>query len=312
MSKLKITIGIVVKNKAATIQETIRSVLFQNFPREKMEIIVVDGLSKDQTVEIIRRNVSNSDIRTEILSDNGKGLGLARQMVVDRARGEYIAWVDGDIVLPKNYLRNMVEFLDRHPRVGAVQGNKWNYTGKSIVAKLEIMSNLHYVFERERNMLATRGAVYRVQAIRDAGGFDINIKGAAEDIDLSVRMRKKEWLLYLIDGEWFHIARETWKDLWDQFWWYGYGMHFASHKHRELVVLWQWFPLISLASGFMRSLLVYKITHKKIAFLLPFHFFYRSLAWCLGYVKSNIDGYGHDQNTQKHRSAEQLGMTSYE
>jgi succinoglycan biosynthesis protein ExoA len=299
MNELKITVGIAVKNNATTIQDAIRSVLSQNFPHEKMEIIVVDGMSTDATVEIIRKNVSKSDIHTDIFSDNGKGLGLARQMIVDKARGEYIMWVDGDIVIPKDYLSNMVEFLDRNPQVGAVQGNRWTYTGESIVAILEIMSNLHYVFERERNRLATRGAVYRVRAIREAGGFDKNIKGAAEDIDLSVRMHQKGWLLFMHEGEWTHIARETWKELWDEFWWYGYGMHFIGHKHRGLVVLWQWFPLASLVSGYMRSLMVYKITGRKIAFLLPLHFFYRGLAWWLGYIKSNIDGYGHRRPVSK-------------
>jgi len=41
--------------------------------------------------------------------------------MVDNASGEYIEWVDSDVVLPKNYLRKQVEFMDRNPGVGAAR-----------------------------------------------------------------------------------------------------------------------------------------------------------------------------------------------
>jgi glycosyltransferase involved in cell wall biosynthesis len=64
--KIKVTVGMAVKNNESTIQKTIRSVLNQDFPHELMEIIVVDGNSRDQTLKIIRSNVAKSDIRTKI------------------------------------------------------------------------------------------------------------------------------------------------------------------------------------------------------------------------------------------------------
>lgn len=291
--KLEVTVGLCVKNNEKTIHQAIKSILDQDFPHKLMEIIVVDGESKDKTLEIIKNCISNSNIPTRIYSDEGSGLGLARQIVVENAEGEYIAWIDGDIVIPKSYIKTQVDFLVRCPKAGAVQGNRWNYKGKSMVATLEIMSNLHYILENQRNKLATRGAVYRVKAVKDVGGFDKSIRGAGEDIDLSVRMRRRGWLLYMNEGEWTHIARENWKGLFDQYKWYGYGLHFIGHKHKGLVVLWQWLPLVSLLGGYRRSLLVYKITRKKISFLLPLLFLYRGLAWLSGYLKSHRDGYGH-------------------
>jgi GT2 family glycosyltransferase len=162
------------------------------------------------------------------------------------------------------------------------------------------MSNLHYALKRQRDTLATRAALYRLKAIRDAGGFDKNIKGAGEDVDLSIRMHKRGWLLLMNNGEWVHIGRGgTWKGLWDQFWWYGYGMHLVSHKHEGSILLWQWTPPASLVAGLRRSIGTYKMTGKTTSFLLPLYFMFKNLAWILGYAKSNLDDYGHGTMTRQ-------------
>ena len=50
--KPKVTVGMCVKNCAATIKEAIESVLNQDFPHELMELIIVDGNSEDETLSI--------------------------------------------------------------------------------------------------------------------------------------------------------------------------------------------------------------------------------------------------------------------
>lgn len=82
-----------------------------------------------------------------------------RQIVVDRTEGQYIAWIDGDIVIRKGYLATQVGFLDKNSRAGGVQGNRLDYKGKSFVGNLEIIS-MNNVSTGDRKFLATRGAVY--------------------------------------------------------------------------------------------------------------------------------------------------------
>jgi len=288
----KVTVGLCVKNNERTIGEAVKSILDQDFPHELMEIVAVDGMSTDTTLSIVNSCTAKSDVQTRVFSDLGGGLGIARQIVVDRAEGQYIAWIDGDIVIPKGYLATQVGFLDKNPRAGAVQGNRLDYKGKSFVGNLEIIS-MNNVSTGERKFLATRGAVYRVKAIKEVGGLDKNIKGAAEDIDLSFRMWRRNWRLCINEGIWSHVPRESWKGLWDEYWWYGYGSHFVGHKHKGLITLWQWVPPVSFASGLRGSVFVYKLTCKKLVFLLPLNYLYKNSAWLLGHVKSHLDGYGH-------------------
>jgi len=100
-----VTIGLCAKNAEATIAESIDSILKQDFPHRCMEIVVVDGLSKDRTLSIVKEMLKKTDIGFSIHSDNGKGLGAARNIVCRNAGGKYILWVDSDIILPEEHVR---------------------------------------------------------------------------------------------------------------------------------------------------------------------------------------------------------------
>lgn len=298
--KQKITIGMCVKECEETIREAIGSVVNQDYPHEVMEIIFVDGDSQDNTLATVNSEISQMNIDVKIFSDRGKGLGVARQIVVDNACGEYILWVDGDIILEKNYLRKQVEFMDNNPKIGAAQG-QWEISKtRTLAAALDNLSSfisfIIYDLKSKKsslNSLGSVGGIYRVEAIRDVGGYDTRIKGAAEDWDLTSRMRKAGWLLSINQAKLYHIYKETWIGLWRKYSWWGYGDHYLTHKHKGLVIVWQKVPIITFATGLIRSLEIYKKTNQKKAFLLPFHNYFRSIAWCSGFIKSHINAYGH-------------------
>jgi glycosyltransferase involved in cell wall biosynthesis len=292
--KIQATVGLCVKNSEETIEETVKSIVCQDFPHEKMEIIVVDGRSEDKTLPIVQSIIHTSDIQIKIYSDQGKGLGPARQIVVDNASGIYIIWIDGDVVLPKNYVSKQVKFMDGNPSVGAAQG-KWGISQtKSFVAILENLSELEHKHEyRNLNAIGTIRGIYRVKAIKQAGGFDKCIKGASEDLDLSHRIWKNGWLLAKSQVPLYHSFREGWGDLWREYSWWGYGDHYISHKHSNLVIKWQMLPIVRAVGGLLHAFTAYKLSHHKISFVLPVHNFFKASAWWFGFLKSGADGYGH-------------------
>jgi len=311
--KVKVTVGMCVKNCEATVQEAIDSVVNQDYPHELMEIIVVYGNSKDKTVFIMIDSISKTNIQTKTYHDKGKGLGVARQMVVNNALGEYIVWVDGDIILPKNYLQKQVEFMDQNPQVGVAQGKWGTSKGRTIVAVLENMSVLDYEFKDAKTSpksLGCVGGIYRVRALRQVGGFDGRIKGAAEDRDVTARIRAAGWLLsFNKNVELYHKNRETWRGLWGQYFWWGYGEHYISHIHK-LTSYYVWphclykIPPVAFMAGLRRSIRAYKASHQKISFLLPFHNFLKMIAWCFGFVKSHKEGYGHEHRAKSSNRSE--------
>lgn len=77
---------------------SIKNQTYTNF-----EVILVHDRSKDKSLEIAKRYVE-SDARFKIIEGNSKGIASARQIGLDNATGKYIAWVDSDDIVSKNFL----------------------------------------------------------------------------------------------------------------------------------------------------------------------------------------------------------------
>jgi len=295
--KAKVTIGICVRNCADYIQETITSIVAQDFPHGLMELIVVDGYSEDETLAIIKESLDKTDLSYRVFYEN-EGLGRARQIVVDNACGEYIVWVDGDMLLTKDFVRKQVEFMDNNPDAGIAKGKYGLAPGANLIATLEIYSraaskmvDFNAKDTARFKSLGTSGCIYRVKAIRQAGGFDENIKGYGEDLDAEIRVRNAGWLLFTTDVTYRDYERHGLKmsSLWLKYLRRGYDIHYFAHKNKGVVNLHKMLPPAAFLGGLFHSGIVYKLTHQKIAFLLPFQCGLKNIAWCLGFVKSHIN-----------------------
>lgn len=290
---VKVTIGLCVKNCESTVKEAIESIIDQDFPYELLELIVVDGYSQDNTLSIIKKALSNTRIITKIFHENN-GLGVARQIVVNNADGDYIIWVDGDMVLSKDHVRKQVEFMEQNLTVGIAGGKFKMYPGENLVATLEsiewlVMDHMHGQKAAPKPVLhRAGGCVYRVKAIRQIGGFDCYIKGALEDLDAEYRIGENGWLTYFTtDAVFCDRRRATWRDLWKENYWYGYGGHYFFHKYRKRI------SASAFLEGIRRSMFAYKLTRNCVVFLLPFQYAFKKIAWYFGFAKAHFDGYGH-------------------
>ena len=67
---IKITIGMCVKDCESTIKEAIESVLDQDFAHDFMELVVVDGYSRDKTLRILRDSLKKTGVETKIFYEN--------------------------------------------------------------------------------------------------------------------------------------------------------------------------------------------------------------------------------------------------
>jgi glycosyltransferase involved in cell wall biosynthesis len=287
-SNVRVTVGLCVKNSETTVRKAVNSIINQDYLLGSMEIIVVDGYSRDKTVPIIKESLIQTTIRQKFFYEN-LGLGKARQIVVENASGYYIVWVDGDMVLPRNFIRKQVEFMDANPKVGIGKGKYGLNKKDKLVATLENMEfliNFHDEGETDSKSLGTSGCIYRLQAIRQAGGFDENMKGVGEDMDAEYRVRERGWKLYVTNAVFYEKRRETWRSLWDEYFWHGCGCQSLLNKNRDMVNIVKLLPPIALVAEFRRVPKAYKLTYQKEAILLPFHYVFKRTAWFLGFMKS--------------------------
>lgn len=294
-----VTIGLCVRNSASTIREAIESIISQDFPHELMEVIFVDDGSEDETLSIIQEYVSRIDIPAKVFHTSWKGLGHARNIVVANAEGEFILWVDGDMILARDFVQKLVKFMEQHPEVGIAKGKQSLEPGGNLLATLEAYSRAagrmvdYQSEEAHSKSLGTGGAIYRIVAIRKAGGFDEKLRGYGEDWDIEIRARAAGWSLSTTDAKFLDYERYglTCGDLWRRYWLRGYHTHFFLHKHGGLIKHWRVFPPAAFLSGLLHAYTLFKKTHRKAVFLLPFQYVFKMTAWYFGFIRSHLNFY---------------------
>jgi GT2 family glycosyltransferase len=208
--------------------------------------------------------------------------------VIDNASGEYLVWVDSDDMIPEDYVLNLVEFIEKNPRLGGAATIREIANLSSYAAKLERLSLLRI---RGTSVLDGHG-IFRLRAMRQVGGFDTQIKGAGEDLDMIARIRRAGWPLSVTNVKFYHKPH-LWRQIWTNKVRDGYGTHYLGHRHKGWISVWdKTIPIVCIL-GFRDSLTLYKLTGQKTSFFVPLYKSLKAIPWWLGFVKSHIDGYGH-------------------
>jgi glycosyltransferase involved in cell wall biosynthesis len=288
-SEVKVTIGVCVKNCEAAIKEAIESIINQDFPHELIEVIFVDDGSEDETLSIIKSYMPKMDMHVKAFHHEWRGLGATRNTVVNRGTADYIVWVDGDMILQRDYARKQVEFMEKNEEVAIARGVFSGLPQKSLVATLENLEWVAISFlarkqgKTESGLHFCGGSIYRVKAIKEVGGFDERIKGAGEDEEIEDRLRKAGWLIS--NGAqvmFFEKRKNTWRGLWNQYFWYGHSARYLFGKKKKVA------NYFSFLMQFSCSKTAYGLTRKKIAFLLPLEYGFKALASFLGFIEAKI------------------------
>lgn len=110
----RVSVVIPTYNRGHYLRETLDSVFYQTY--RDIEIIVVDDGSTENTPEFIKEYL---DRIIYIYKENG-GQGSARNVGINRAKGEYIAFLDSDDLWLPQKIKIQVEYMDKHPEYGMI------------------------------------------------------------------------------------------------------------------------------------------------------------------------------------------------
>lgn len=126
---LSLPISVIVStcNSGGTLREVLAAVRASDLPPTSYEIIVVDDASADGSVAIAAR-YADTVMR---LSGRGSGPAYARNRGVELARGDFVAFVEGDVVVRPNTLSRMLATLNERPDVDAVSASRDDTSGAS-------------------------------------------------------------------------------------------------------------------------------------------------------------------------------------
>ena len=193
-----ISVVIPLYNKEKSIAKTIESVLAQTYT--DYEIIVIDDGSTDKSAAVVESiilslNESNSFI-IRLFSKNNGGVSSARNLGIEKSRGEYIALLDGDDQWDKDYLTEQVKMIHDFPEA-AMWGINYAelYNGK-LVRTLATglpdgyrgyVENYFQMPNRNSDLFCSSSVVIRREVFDKVGMFDERMK-YSEDIDMWYRI----------------------------------------------------------------------------------------------------------------------------
>jgi glycosyltransferase involved in cell wall biosynthesis len=172
-----VTVIVASYNGERFLRETLESLFAQDFA--SFEVVFVDDGSGDRTAEI-----ANSFPLRYIHQPN-KGLPAARNTGLAEAKGDLIAFLDDDDLLPPNKLRIQSSYLLDHPTTGCVLGRQEWIFEEGI--EMPVLKRDPIYGEPGGIQLVT--AMIRRRVLEEVGGFDPSYR-YAEDRDLFIRLRE--------------------------------------------------------------------------------------------------------------------------
>jgi len=219
-----VTIIIPAHNEERGIAGTIESALAIDYPKDKLEIIVVEnGGSKDRTVEIANRYKKNG---VKVFSLEKGGKGYAMNYIIKRAKGDIIITMDADTFAEPDVLYKMMGYFE-DPKVMAVAPTIKSKYQKTLIQRIQNVEYLlggfaRKVFEFLDAMYVTPGAftAYRKKFFDKFGAYDES--HITEDLEIALRINSKGYrLANAIDASVYTITPRTFRELfWQRIRWF--------------------------------------------------------------------------------------------
>ncbi|RKY36887.1 MAG: hypothetical protein DRP78_02520 [Candidatus Omnitrophota bacterium] len=172
-----------------------------------IEVIVVDNGSTDQTLRILKEY---APLKLIVNTEN-KGFCFANNQAIKQAKGKYILTLNIDIMLEKNYIYILMQYLEKYKKVGMVQGKFLTMEGNIIdslglsLSRAKRLFNIaqgrndgiEYAKDREIFGPCAAAALYRKELINQISirgdFFDNRFFFLVEDFDVAWRARHFGW-----------------------------------------------------------------------------------------------------------------------
>lgn len=260
----RVSVIIPAHNEEKIIGKTIESVLSLDYPKQKLEVIVVDDGSTDNTYKTAKKYESK---RVRIFRKKQGGKASALNFGIKKSSADFILTLDADCFPRKNLLKKMLGYFN-DPRVMSVVPaiNVWK--PKSLIERMQVVEYAIVSFIRKlstfiHSLNVVPGAsLYRKKFFEEHGEFDE--ENLTEDLEIGMRIQSKNYkIAHALDTSVHTIVPKNFKDLMKQRlrWNYGtienlkkYSFMFGL-KYGDLGIFF--LPVMAIGMGLSIILLVF-------------------------------------------------------
>lgn len=230
-------------NEGKTIGESIKHVLNMNYPKDMVEIIIVDDCSSDDSWKIIQEYAKRyENIRVFKTEKNSGRAAVPRNLGAKKAKNKYLLMLDADSYPEKDSLNKMIGFMQEDPLVAAVTPAILTRTPRTFIQKMQHIEYDLVAFTRKLldlidSVYVTPGAfaLYRKDALIRVGLLDTH--NLTEDIEIVWRLLSKGYKVRMSFAAKAHTETpDTIKSWWKQRNRWNIGGYQTLNKYKSLIM----------------------------------------------------------------------------
>jgi GT2 family glycosyltransferase len=207
-----VSIIIVTFNGEKLLKNCLDSLVKTTYPN--FEMIIVDNGSSDNTAILVKDYIQRFKINIKLVQ-NQENLGFAQanNIGVKISAGEYIAFLNNDTIVDKNWLQSMVAILEAHPKIAVVQSLLLTRDGTDVDSlggaidifgtasdtsrPFQMIDNAPDYRSQEIFSACAAAMLIRKKVFEIVGGYDARFFAYFEDVDLSWRIRLNGYSIVL-------------------------------------------------------------------------------------------------------------------
>jgi GT2 family glycosyltransferase len=194
-------------DKKKFLKTCIDSIYKQNYPKYRFEIIVVENSSSSEPVEFVKTKYP----KARILVNKENNFASANNLGARNSRGEYLAFLNNDTRLDKNWLIELIKVTEKDEKIGIAGGKVLFMNGRIQSVGHEEYPNFYwgdiginevdrgqYDKISERVSLCGVAILVRKKCFEDIGHYDEEFNVYLEDVELAIRAGQKNWKIMYI------------------------------------------------------------------------------------------------------------------
>lgn len=321
---MNVSIIIPVYNEEKFIEETIMSIENQTYDKSKIEVIVVDGMSTDKTLEIVAKLKENLSIDIKIEINRKRIAPCAMNIGIKSATGNVIVRIDGHSYMDKNFISEAIKYIESRNIDcvgGPIETINDSFIGEAISIAMSCpfgVGNAKFRYSDEETFVDTLAfGAYKKDVFDRVGLFDEElVRNQDDEFNLRV-IRSGGKILLTPRIKSYYYSRSSLKKLWKQYFQYGYWKVRVIQKHKIPSSIRQLVPvtfvstlgILSICSIFsniskvsligilsvyflcslMFSILSCKSRSKKFILILPLIFLILHLSYGIGFLNGILD-----------------------
>lgn len=212
----KISLVICTYNRSGYLPGSLESINLQTIDKSLFEVVVVNNASTDDTSAVVRGYMArNPQINISYYFEQNKGLSFARNRGIAEAKSPLIAYVDDDVILTPDYLKELIKFFDANSNAAGAGGKvipKYESGSEPVWMSKYLagfVGNVNHGTEVKRFTPAMKypagcNMIYKKDILLKAGGFNNELKFRSDDKYIFYKVQEVSPEIYYLPDAWLY------------------------------------------------------------------------------------------------------------